>query len=196
MLALAGAPDVPVFVGAGGPIAAAFHDLGGPLFHGVDGLGGVTPPGPGPRHGANLTLTAAEYIVEVVQQRLSIFFISPPLASANDAAIVSHRVRSCGMWPGAGQCSLRGALWAVLAKLALQACRTSPTPPALVSLAPLTNIALALDLEPRLPELCPDLWIMGGTVVAPGNVSPVAEANIANDAEAAQRVFGAGFKLR
>ena len=84
----------------------------------------------------------------------------------------------------------------VLTKLGLQACRTSRTPPALVSLAPLTNIALALDLEPRLPQLCPDLWIMGGTVVVPGNVSPVAEANIANDAEAAVRVFGAGFKLR
>ena len=28
--------------------------------------------------------------------------------------------------------------------------------PVLISLAPLTNIALALSLEPRLPQLCPE----------------------------------------
>ena len=121
VLANAGASDVPVYLGASVPIAAPFHDLGGELFHGADGLGGATPPGPGPVHQINRTLTAAEAIVE--------------------------------------------------------ACRTWPTPPALVSLAPLTNIALALDLEPRLPTLCPDLWIMGGTVAAPGNVSPLAEVH-------------------
>ena len=98
VLALAGAPDVPVFVGAGGPIAAPFHDLGGPLFHGVDGLGGVTPPGPGPRHGANLTLTAAEYIVEVVQQcnDFDIIFLhlpgSLPQTLLPSCCIVLHRV--------------------------------------------------------------------------------------------------------
>jgi inosine-uridine nucleoside N-ribohydrolase len=36
---------------------------------------------------------------------------------------------------------------------------------------------------------------MGGTVFEPGNVSPVAEANIWNDPHAADRVFTAGWKL-
>lgn len=76
------------------------------------------------------------------------------------------------------------------------ACREWEPKPVLVSLAPLTNIALALALEPRLPTLCPDIFMMGGTVTTPGNVSPLAEANFANDAEAAQKVLAAGFNAR
>jgi len=79
-------------------------------------------------------------------------------------------------------------------ELIAEACRTWDPKPLLVSLSPLANIALALALEPELPTLCPDLYLMGGTVLEPGNVSPLAEANIANDAEAARRVFAAGFK--
>jgi len=37
--------------------------------------------------------------------------------------------------------------------------------------------------------------LMGGTVLEPGNVSPVAEANIWNDPHAADLVFTAGWKL-
>lgn len=79
------------------------------------------------------------------------------------------------------------------AEVIVDACRRL-SQPVLISLAPLTNIALALSLEPRLPQLCPDLFLMGGTVLAPGNVALLSEANIANDPEAAARVFAAGFK--
>ncbi|CAK9057156.1 Probable uridine nucleosidase 1 (Uridine ribohydrolase 1) [Durusdinium trenchii] len=84
------------------------------------------------------------------------------------------------------------------AEFIVHACRhdASPKPPLLVSLAPLTNVALALNLEPRLPELCPDLYLMGGTVLAPGNVGFLSEANVANDPEAAARVLSAGFHTR
>jgi len=82
-----------------------------------------------------------------------------------------------------------------VAEVIVEACRDWRPAPTLVSLAPLTNIALALALEPRLPSLCPELYIMGGTVLEPGNTSPVSEANLANDAEAARRVFDAGFNL-
>eukprot|EP00040_Diaphanoeca_grandis_P016590 m.85801 g.85801 ORF g.85801 m.85801 type:complete len:956 (-) comp25901_c0_seq2:78-2945(-) len=78
----------------------------------------------------------------------------------------------------------------------VEACQTWDPKPTLISISPLTNIALALDLDRNLPQMCTDLFIMGGTVTTAGNVSPLAEANLANDAEAAQRVFNAGFNLR
>lgn len=63
------------------------------------------------------------------------------------------------------------------------------------AIAPLGNIALALRLEPELPKLLKSLTIMGGAAYCPGNVTPVAEANIWNDAHAADIVFNAGFNL-
>ena len=65
----------------------------------------------------------------------------------------------------------------------------------LVAVGPLGNVALALQLEPQLPKLLKEVIIMGGTVIEPGNVSPVAEANVWNDPHAADKVFTAGFKL-
>lgn len=62
---------------------------------------------------------------------------------------------------------------------------------ALITLAPLTNIALALGLCPELPQLVPNLAMMGGAVGIHGNATATAEANILNDPEAAQRIFGA-----
>lgn len=65
----------------------------------------------------------------------------------------------------------------------------------LVAVGPLGNLAAALKLEPDLPALLKEVIIMGGTIVEPGNVSPVAEANIWNDPHAADQVFCAGWKL-
>ena len=65
----------------------------------------------------------------------------------------------------------------------------------LIAIGPLTNLALALELEPRLPELIGDLTIMGGAALAPGNASPVAEANIINDPHAAEIVFDAPWTI-
>ncbi|WP_309080443.1 nucleoside hydrolase [Zhihengliuella sp.] len=64
-----------------------------------------------------------------------------------------------------------------------------------VAVGPLTNLARALELEPRLPGLVASVTVMGGAALAPGNVSPVAEANIANDPEAAQAVVSAGWPV-
>lgn len=60
----------------------------------------------------------------------------------------------------------------------------------IVALGPLTNLAVALLREPRLPELVKHLYIMGGAGLGPGNATPVAEFNIYADAEAAQIVIG------
>ena len=73
--------------------------------------------------------------------------------------------------------------------------RAHPGEIALVAVGPLGNLSLALMLEPKLPLLLREVIIMGGSVAEPGNVSPVAEANIWNDPHAADRVFTAGWKL-
>lgn len=61
----------------------------------------------------------------------------------------------------------------------------------LVPIGPLTNIALAMLLCPELPQHLAGMVIMGGNAFVPGNASPAAEANILNDPEAADLVFGA-----
>ena len=57
-----------------------------------------------------------------------------------------------------------------------------------IAIGPLTNLALALKIDPKLPEKLKQLIVMGGTVSAQGNVSPVAEANFINDPHAADFV--------
>ena len=74
--------------------------------------------------------------------------------------------------------------------------KTPVAPPAFIHGADgLGNLATALQLEPALPALLKQVIVMGGTVLEPGNVSPVAEANIWNDPHAADRVFAAPWKL-
>jgi inosine-uridine nucleoside N-ribohydrolase len=74
--------------------------------------------------------------------------------------------------------------------------RAHPGEITLVAVGPLGNLSLALQLEPQLPNLVREVIVMGGTVSEPGNVSPVAEANIWNDPHAADRVFTAGWRSR
>jgi len=65
----------------------------------------------------------------------------------------------------------------------------------IVAVGPLTNLALAVSIEPRIAQHVKQVVLMGGTASVPGNVSPVAEANIHNDPEAAHIVFNAGWPL-
>lgn len=65
----------------------------------------------------------------------------------------------------------------------------------LVAVGPLTNVGLALQLEPRIVQAVRNVVIMGGSVATPGNVSPLAEANIHNDPHAAALVFSAGWDV-
>ncbi|MFI6102353.1 nucleoside hydrolase [Lentzea sp. NPDC051213] len=64
----------------------------------------------------------------------------------------------------------------------------------LLAIGPLTNVALALQIEPRLPELLDKVVVMGGALNVPGNVTSYAEANFWHDPEAADLVLGAGFE--
>jgi len=61
----------------------------------------------------------------------------------------------------------------------------------LVALGPLTNLALALKLDPTLPQRVARLVVMGGAVTGRGNTTAVAEFNIGFDPEAAHIVFDA-----
>lgn len=65
----------------------------------------------------------------------------------------------------------------------------------LVTLGPLTNVALALLREPELAEHVEHCYIMGGIGEGHGNVTPTAEFNIWVDPEAAKIVFESGMKM-
>ncbi|MGB1285371.1 MAG: nucleoside hydrolase [Aggregatilineales bacterium] len=65
----------------------------------------------------------------------------------------------------------------------------------LVPIGPLTNIALALQLEPEIASNVKRVVLMGGAALVPGNVNPAAEANIYNDPEAAKLVFEASWDV-
>lgn len=64
-------------------------------------------------------------------------------------------------------------------------------PVTIVTLGPLTNLALALALDPNFDTRVARVVTMGGNAFAPGNATPTAEANMMNDPEAADRVLGA-----
>lgn len=65
----------------------------------------------------------------------------------------------------------------------------------LVTLGPLTNVALALLRDRSIAGKVQNCVMMGGTGRGPGNVTPVAEYNIWADPEAAKVVFESGMPL-
>jgi purine nucleosidase len=74
----------------------------------------------------------------------------------------------------------------------------SPGELTLVAIGPLTNVALALKLDPELPSKFKRLVVMGGAINARGNTSHVsAEFNVFADPEASHVVYEAwpGFTL-
>ncbi len=64
----------------------------------------------------------------------------------------------------------------------------------LLPVAPLTNIALAVQKEPRLARHLKEIVLMGGSIGL-GNTTPAAEFNIYVDPHAAEIVFASGAKL-
>jgi purine nucleosidase len=65
----------------------------------------------------------------------------------------------------------------------------------IIAVGPLTNLAIALQRDPSLASRVARVTIMGGAALAPGNISPAAEANIGNDPEAAAAVFEADWPV-
>lgn len=65
----------------------------------------------------------------------------------------------------------------------------------ILMIGPLTNLALALRLEPAIINGIGQLTIMGGTVYGRGNTTAAAEFNIFADPEAAAIVFSADIEI-
>ncbi|XP_028953927.1 probable uridine nucleosidase 2 isoform X2 [Malus sylvestris] len=61
-----------------------------------------------------------------------------------------------------------------------------------VALGPLTNIALATQLDPEFAKNIGQIILLGGAFAVNGNVNPAAEANIFGDPDAADMVFTCG----
>ena len=63
----------------------------------------------------------------------------------------------------------------------------------LCPVGPMTNIALAIRMEPRIVGKIEEMIFMGGAI-GPGNISPCAEFNVWKDPEAARIVLNSGIK--
>ncbi|MBX2836647.1 MAG: nucleoside hydrolase [Gammaproteobacteria bacterium] len=77
----------------------------------------------------------------------------------------------------------------------LQLFEKHPKALTLVTLGPLTNIATALSIEPRLAQWVEHCYVMGGAANIEGNVTPAAEYNMWVDPEAAQKVMQSGMPI-
>ena len=112
----------------------------------------------------------------------------PLLHPARDAAYVHGRdgFGDTGYAPAARAAASEHAAQAILRLSHEHAGRLL-----LVALGPLTNLALALKLDPALPERVARCVVMGGAVTGHGNITAAAEFNIAFDPEAAHIVFTA-----
>ncbi len=73
----------------------------------------------------------------------------------------------------------------------VDAARRRPGELTLVTLGPLTNLAVAVLAEPRLPRLLRRWVAMAGAFRVPGNTTPASEWNIHCDPEAARIALGA-----
>ncbi len=83
-------------------------------------------------------------------------------------------------------------------QLICDAVNEAPGEISLVAVGPLTNLALALRHDPGIAAKVAQVVVMGGAFGVKGhsgNVTPVAEANIVNDPEAADLVFTADWPV-
>jgi purine nucleosidase len=77
----------------------------------------------------------------------------------------------------------------------IEAFRNNPGQIELVTLGPLTNVAVAIRSETRFTSWVKRCVSMAGTGVLPGNVTPLSEFNVWADPEAAHMVFASGMYI-
>jgi len=65
----------------------------------------------------------------------------------------------------------------------------------IVTLGPLTNLAMAILKDPNFASNIKQVYVMGGSGLTPGNITPLAEFNFYVDAEAVHLVLQSGLPL-
>lgn len=112
--------------------------------------------------------------------------VSPLVAEPHHAAYVHGEdgLGDCGIPNSKRQPEKKHAVLALV-----DLANENPGQLSLVAIGPLTNLAVALQLDPDLPKKYADLTIMGGAIYAKGNTNITAEFNIFVDPEAARVVF-------
>ena len=112
-----------------------------------------------------------------------------PLVRRLETTPETHGPRGLGyaeLPPSAASLSERHAV-----DLLIEEARGRPGELTLVTLGPLTNLAIAVLREPELPRLYRRYVLMGGAYRSPGNTAPTTEWNINVDPDAAKVVFSA-----
>ncbi|WP_225773406.1 nucleoside hydrolase [Inquilinus sp. Marseille-Q2685] len=114
---------------------------------------------------------------------------------AQPVSISGHVHGDDGLGGHGPQAPLRPFAPETAAEQLVRLARAEPGAHAILATGPLTNLALALHLEPELPRLVERVVVMGGAVTVPGNITAAAEANIFHDPEAAEAVFAASWPV-
>lgn len=118
---------------------------------------------------------------------------SRPLAQPSRTAEYVHG--HDGLGNSTAKPSPRGPQPQPAAAALVELARNHPGQITLVAVGPLTNIALAVMADDDFVSNIANVVIMGGALGVAGNVTPVAEANIAGDPEAAHIVFSQPWDL-
>ncbi len=207
VLDLFGRADIPVFLGSEHPSwADAFiPDAGCAQFHGDDGLGNTWLAGsgaladgagvPGDMSGDDISVDVPDGVVSVGGYLAGDVHAHPALGSyprvgrfrsvdrpqsATSTALVSGGTRRCSVDAADG------------IEYLIEQVREFGRDVTVLSTGPLTDVDAAIT---RAPDIAPKLRLvmMGGTLTQPGNCwDAVAETNIIQDPEAANRVFHSG----
>lgn len=207
VLDLFGRADIPVFLGSEHPSwADAFvPDAGCAQFHGDDGLGNTWLAGsgaladgagvPGDMSGDDMSVDVPDGVVSVGGYLAGDVHAHPALGSyprvgrsrsvdrpqsATSTALVSGGTRRCSVDAADG------------IEYLIEQVRKFGRDVTVLSTGPLTDVDAAIT---RAPDIASKLRLvmMGGTLTQPGNCwDAVAETNIIQDPEAANRVFHSG----
>jgi purine nucleosidase len=139
--------------------------------------------------GLELTTANALKILDVIEQNVPVF-------AGCDGALVSREADAANVHgnDGLGDCGIQSSSRSPAAGHAVNAlidfANRYPGEITLVTLGPLTNVALATRLDPALPKRFAKLVVMGGAIRGMGNTTnTTAEFNIHQDPEAAAIVF-------
>ena len=106
-----------------------------------------------------------------------------------DDALGGSAVPDAAPLPDANSAAQRAAV--EIARRVLE----SPGEITLLALGRMTNVALALRIAPEIADALASVVVMGGAARVPGNVSPVATANLHEDPEAAAILYDSGVNV-